>query len=531
MSNKPSVPKIDKAALKTLLSKRFQDGLKKLADIPDPSLLFHGEKAAKRLADAIHAQERIALVGDYDVDGVTSTAIVALFFQHIGYPLSVTIPNRFRDGYGISTALLERIDADLIITVDNGIGAFEAAARCQERGIDLIITDHHTPAATLPNAYAIVNPKLPQCSYPFKEICGAQVAWLLMALLKRELRVSVNMRDYLDLLALAIIADVMPLTHINRVMVQAGLQQLQRSTRPASVIICEFLNKSSLRAEDIAFQIAPRLNSAGRLDDAATALHFLTASTQHEAYTHFETLDALNIERKRIERELTDEALLQVNPDDPVIVVAAEGWNEGVVGIVAARLVQRFSKPAIVLSIATGIAKGSARSIGNVDIYALLQTQSSLLEKFGGHKMAAGLSLRVEHLGMFTKALNQNAALLEPSEFLEPEMVMGELNSESIDFELLEILESFEPYGEGNPRPKFLLREAEVRHIRYFGPEKEHSRLQLYFQNHAATTHQMIAFRQNISLLKDQKLTCSYTINRNEYGENVSIQMIIERIY
>ncbi len=531
MSNRPNVPHIDKEALRTLLLQRFQDGFKKLSDIPDPSLLLNGERAAKRLAHAIQSQERIALVGDYDVDGVTSSAIVSLFFKSIGYPLRIHIPNRFRDGYGISAALLQRIDADLILTVDNGINAIEAATLCKEREIDLIITDHHTPSDTLPDAYAIVNPKLPQCPYPFKEICGAQVAWLLMGLLKRELGVDVNMGEYLDLLALAIIADVMPLTHINRAMVQAGLQQMQRSSRPASIVISEFLNKSSISAEDIAFQIAPRLNSAGRLDDASTALHFLTATTPQEAYDIFETLSALNVQRKHTEANMTEEALLHVNNGDHIIVVAAEGWNEGVVGIVAARLVQRFSKPAIVLSIVDGMAKGSARSLGNIDIYALIQTQISLLEKFGGHKMAAGLSLRVENIALFKKELNRKAAILDPSDFLESEAIVGELSGDSIDFELLDILDAFEPYGEANPRPKFLVNGAKVRHISYFGADKDHSRLQLYFHDNTKILHHMIAFRQKISLPADQQLTCSYTINRNEYGEKVSIQMILERIY
>ncbi len=531
MLNNSEPPHIDKEDLKRILARRFQDGFKTLRDIPDPALLLNAERAAQRIADAIRNKERIALVGDYDVDGVTSSAIVTLFFKTLGYPLSVTIPNRFHDGYGISASVLERIDADLIITVDNGISAVEAAALCKTRHIDLIITDHHTPSDILPDAYAIVNPKLPQCPYPVKDICGAQVAWLLMALLKRTLGRNINMSQYLDLLALAVIADVMPLTHINRAIVQAGLKQMHHATRPASVVIREFLNKSSITSEDIAFQIAPRLNSAGRLDDAALALRFLTASTPQEAYGHFEKLSALNVQRKRTEADLTEEALLHVNSDDPIIVVASEGWNEGVVGIVAARLVQRFSKPAIVLSIHQGIAKGSARSIGNVDIYALLTTQATFLEKFGGHKMAAGLSLRIENIAPFTEALNRQAATIDPADFLESEAIVGELKGNTIDFELLHILESFEPYGEGNPRPKFLAKETLVHHISYFGTDNAHSRLQLSFRDHAAVTHQMIAFRQHIPFPKEQKLTCSYTINRNEYGENVSIQMIIGRIY
>ncbi len=531
MSKTLNLPRIDKRALTELLNKRFNGIFKKLSDIPDPSLLLNSNKAAARVAQAIKSGEKIALVGDYDVDGVTSSALTALFFQAINYPLSVTIPNRFRDGYGISAAVLERIDADLIITVDNGINAIEAAALCKKRGIDLIITDHHTPSTVLPDAYAIVNPKLPGCPYPFKEICGAQVAWLFMAMIKRELNVDVNMGQFLDLLALAIIADVMPLTDINRAMVISGLKQLKQSSRPSSIIINEFLSKSYISSEDIAFQIAPRLNSAGRLEDASIALNFLIAPTQEEAYSYFEELNKLNLRRKSTEADVTDEALLHVNENDAIIVVAGEGWNEGVVGIVAARLTQKFEKPAIALSISNGIAKGSARSVGSVNIYELIKANEHLLEKFGGHMMAAGLSLTTENLDAFKIAINQSASKLNPALFHSNEEIIGELNGADIDFELLDILKHFEPYGEGNIRPKFIVTDAEVRDIKYFGTQKDHSRLSLYFAPNEQKLHQILAFRQKISVPINRKITCSYTINRNEYGENVSIQMIIVRIY
>ncbi|MEJ2468587.1 MAG: DHHA1 domain-containing protein, partial [Campylobacterales bacterium] len=310
----------------------------------------------------------------------------------------MTIPNRFTDGYGVSERVLERIDADVVFTVDNGINAFAAAEVCRRRGIDLIITDHHTPSDTLPDVYAVVDPKRSDDHYPFPEICGAQVAWLLMALIKKELRLDIDMGQFLELLALAVIADVMPLVGINRTIVQAGLAQMERSRRPMSVIIKEALGKTKLGAEDIGFQIAPRINAAGRLEDASVALEFLIAEDEQAAFRQFELLTQLNTLRKSIEAEATDEAIALVNPDDRVIVVAHEGWHEGVVGIVAARLVQRFEKPAIVLSVENGIAKGSARSLGNVSIYDLIASQAAFLEKFGGHKMAAGLSLNAEHI-------------------------------------------------------------------------------------------------------------------------------------
>jgi single-stranded-DNA-specific exonuclease len=531
MSKTPEVPRLDKERLRKLLDERFGEGFSRLGDIPSPSLLKDAPRAARRIADAVRNGDRITLVGDYDVDGVTSTALTTLFFRQIPYPLEVIIPNRFTDGYGVSPTVLERVDAELVITVDNGISAIEAAEICKRRGIDLIITDHHTPGPVLPDAYAIVNPKQEACAYPTSEICGAQVAWLLMAEVKKELSADIDMGQFLELLALAIVADVMPLTGINRAIVQAGLKQMARSSRPASVIIREFLNRSSLTSEDIGFQIAPRLNSAGRLEDASIALEFLTAEDETAAYRQFELLNQLNQLRKATEAQVTEEAAATVNPEDRVIVVAGEGWHEGVVGIVASRLVQQFGKPAIVLSIENGRAKGSARSIGNVDIFELIAAQREHLEKFGGHKMAAGLSLPANGIDAFRRAVNADARALDPDDFLPVESILGELESGNIDFELLQILDMFEPYGEGNPRPKFLVRDAEVVAVKTFGSDRSHSRLQLRFFAHERQTHELLAFRRVLEMPEARRMTCSYTLNRNEFNGRVSIQLMLERIY
>ena len=237
---------LTKQDLFNLLSKRFTTEEKKLSQIPAPSLLQDSTKAAKKVAQAIKEKKRITLVGDYDVDGVSSTAIIVDFFRQIPYPLEAIIPNRFKDGYGVSPTILDRVDTDIIITVDNGISAVEASKICKERGIELIITDHHTPSKILPDAYAIVDPKLPNCTYPFKEICGAQVIWLLLGLVKKELNLKINMKQFLDILAIAIIADIMPLIDINRTLVKEGLKLLMTSSRPSSIIIRDFLNKSSI---------------------------------------------------------------------------------------------------------------------------------------------------------------------------------------------------------------------------------------------------------------------------------------------
>jgi len=531
MRTLPEVPLLDHCALGDFLARRFDTQSVALSDIPHPSLLKDAKKAAERLAHAIRNNERIVLVGDYDVDGVTSTAIVKRFFDLIPYPLITIIPNRFTDGYGVSRNVLERIDADVVFTVDNGINAIEAAQLCRERKIDLIITDHHTPSDTLPDAYAIVNPKQNDCPYPFKEICGAQVGWLLMGLLKHELKLDTNMRQFFPFLALAVIADVMPLIGINRAIVKTGLEMMRNSTLPPFALIRDFLNRGTISSEDIAFQIAPRINSAGRLEDASIALEFLLSDTMEKAYHQFELLTALNTLRKETEAQTTAEAMLRVREEDTIIVVAGEHWNEGVVGIVASRLVNHFQKPAIVLSIHDGIAKGSGRSIGNVDLYSLIKSQEHLLAKFGGHKMAAGLSMDAGAIDTFRSGINRAAKKIDPSNFIPLTDIVGELEHESINFQLLELLERYEPYGEGNPRPRFLLRDAEVISVKLFGSDQSHSRLELRPSRISPKTLELIAFRRTLSAPENKKMSCSYTVNKNEWNGRISLQLMVEKVF
>nr|WP_275847807.1 single-stranded-DNA-specific exonuclease RecJ [Sulfurimonas sp. SAG-AH-194-I05] len=522
---------LTKNSLYALLSSRFSQEEKKLSDIPSPALLQDASHAAKRIAHAINNKEKITLVGDYDVDGVSSTAIMVDFFRQIPYPLEAIIPNRFKDGYGVSPTVLERVDADLVITVDNGIAAVAASKICKERGIDFIITDHHTPGDILPHATYIVDPKLSTCTYPFKEICGAQVAWLLLGLVKKELHLSINMKQFLDILAIAIIADIMPLIDINRTLVREGLKVLMTSNRPSSIIIRDFLNKSVITSEDIAFQIAPRINSAGRLEDASIALDFYTAKDTHAAFKQFELLGQLNNLRKETEAECTKEALTCGDANADVIVVSGEGWHEGVVGIVAARLVEHFGRPAIVLSIENGFAKGSARSIGEVSIYELIKANDSYLSKFGGHKMAAGLGLKEENIDAFREAINKTASKLDKEDFIPKESISGTLQTEDIDLELLSLLEQFEPYGEANLRPTFLVENAEVVNIKLMGADKSHSRIEIRQNPHERKTLELIAFRTVYTMPHDRKITCSYTVAKNEFNNKVSAQLLVNKIY
>lgn len=520
--------KLTKKDILELLSQRFKEGFVKLSNIPHPSSLKDMRKGAQRVAKAIENGERIAVVGDYDVDGVVSSALMKEFFHLIDYPATIVIPNRFKHGYGLSPKIIEELqEVDLIITVDNGISAHEAAKLCQERGIDLIITDHHTPPPNLPEAYAIINPKQQECGFMYEEICGAQVAWFLIAQLKSELGLDIDMKRFLDLLAIAIVADVMPLRHINRALVQAGLQMFERSSRPAVQYLRSVLKKNRLSSDDIGFIIAPIINSAGRMEDAKIALDFLHAKDFFEASVYYARLLALNVERKEEEKRVFKEALAFVEEDERVIVAVGEDWNEGVVGIVASRLAERFSKPAIVLTKSeNGSYKGSGRSVGSVDLYGLLEATKEYLERFGGHKKAAGLGLKKENIEAFRKEINTVASTLDASDFVENDGVLGELSLEEVDWELIDMLERFAPYGESNPMPKFYARRVEILEQRRVGEKSEHLLLTLR-QN--SQTFKAIKFRCEEDP-KSRFIDIVYQPSKNVYNNSIYIQLFIHKI-
>jgi single-stranded-DNA-specific exonuclease len=486
------------------------------------------QRAVDRMVKAIHAKERIVVVGDYDVDGVSATAIVSRFFEEIDYPIVTIIPNRFTDGYGLSPTVLDRIDdADVIVTVDNAISAVRAAEICRRRGIDLIITDHHIVPDTPPEAYAIIDQKQTECSFPYPEVCGAQIAWYLCAALNQALGSGIDMKRYLDMVAIAIIADMMPLTGINRAMVQAGLQQFARSEWPFIRAWREANPRADYRAEDLAFGLAPMINSAGRLEDASIALAFLLAPNIDEARSGHERLKALNDERKRLEQEVTDAAIAQADAQANVIVVSGEGWHEGVVGIAAARLVRHFSRPAIVLSQQDTMCKGSGRSWRDCHLYDLLSHQREHMEKFGGHKAAIGMSIRVEKLGTFIQALDEDAGkYCDESSNHDPD-ILGELPFALIDTHLLRMLEKFEPFGQGNPKPKFITRAVTLAALQRMGAEKNH--LRFTFESDGIYL-QGVQFKTTEDYPLGEVLDLVYTLNENHFRGETTIQLMVERV-
>ncbi len=521
--------KLTQQTLEEKLRLRFEEGFLSLKDLPKPSVFKDIDRATKRIVQAINNRESITVVGDYDVDGVTSTTLMKLFFEEIDYPVAWTIPNRFKDGYGLSMGVVARVEqSDLIITVDNGISAVEAAKLCQEKGIDLIITDHHLLPSQIPEAYAIVDPKQPECTFPYEEVCGAQIAWYLIASLKNALRIEINMIDYMELVAIAIIADMMPLRHINRVMVQAGIKALNQSKRPCIRVYMEHCGKESVNAEEIAFFLAPLINSAGRMDDASYAVEFLASTNIYDARIRLERLVEFNTLRKSKESDITKEALKQVDGNERIIVVEGEGWHEGVIGIVAARVARYHEKPCIVLSRnEKGILKGSGRSFGDCDLFGLVNRCRQHLETFGGHEAAIGLSLFPEKLKPFKEMLQNNFKETNlQRENYDPD-IAGELRFSDISFSLTAIIKAFEPYGQGNPTPKFISRSVKVLKAERMGKAEEHLRF-VFAQEDVMM--QGVKFKTDECVETGSFVDIVYTLNENHFRGNVYLQLMIDKI-
>ncbi len=522
-------PKITPNSLEKILHSRFdKDGFLSLKDLPHPTLLKDLQKATDRIILAIEKKEKIILIGDYDVDGVVSTTIMKLFFDAIGVKLDWIIPNRFRDGYGLSPTLIPKIKGyDLVITVDNGISAVGASKMCAEMGIDLIITDHHLLPPILPTAYAIVDQKQESCNFPYSEICGAQIAWYLIALLKNNLGSKVDIKAYLELVAIAIIADMMPLLHINRAMVLSGMALLNTSTRPCIQAFKEHLKKETFVGDDIGFQLAPILNSAGRMEDASFSVEFLMSTTTYQATIALEKLIEFNTHRKDIEQQITKEALNQVYDGD-VLVLYGNNWHEGVLGIVAARVSQYCSKPTIILTKnSVGELKGSGRSFGSCNLFDITNSCRDLLLKFGGHHAAIGVSLLEENLESFKKELESNYAKNSYSKLEYDPQVVGELSFRDISFDLTALMKKYEPYGQENQRPKFVSTSVTLMQVDTMGKNSEHLRF-AFLQEGILLTG--VKFKSENLLHTGESVYISYTINENYFRGETTLQLLIDSI-
>ncbi|HEY6874674.1 MAG TPA: single-stranded-DNA-specific exonuclease RecJ [Geobacteraceae bacterium] len=451
-----------------------------LAAIRDPFLLPGMDHAVERLAGALNKREKVCVYGDYDVDGISAVALLISFFRTVGLDCFYHIPRRLDEGYGLSREGVESAAAQgarVIVTVDCGITAVDESLFCSALGIDLIITDHHTPGAAVPQACAVINPHLPGSPPSFKSLAGVGVAFNLLIALRSRLREEgcfggnggPNLRGYLDLVALGTIADIVPLVDENRIFVKFGLAELTPSPRIGVQALKAVAGVTGdVGCGAVGFRLAPRLNAAGRLEDAALGVELLLCDDPKKGAEIAAELDASNAERQALEQEILRDALAKVKEEvgganRKSIVLASREWHPGVIGIVASRIVDLYHRPTILIALQEGSGRGSGRSIPNFHLHDALHACSEHLLKFGGHKYAAGLSIDEATLERFVERFDEVAQGLLGDFDLTPELVVdGELAAADITLELAEEIEQLSPFGVGNPEPVFMLRSATV---------------------------------------------------------------------
>lgn len=448
-----------------------------LKSLHDPFLLKDMDRAVNRLFEAVSKREKIAVYGDYDVDGTTSTALLFLFFREIGVDIECYIPDRKTEGYGLNADAVKRLalrGVKVMVTVDCGSSNYEETALANSLGMDVIISDHHEVPEKVPPAYALLNPKQKDCLFPFKGLAGVGVAFNLLMALRAHLREAgwfkaepPNLKKYLDLVSIGTIADIVPLVDENRVLVSYGLRELENTARPGLAALKEVsgIKPGKLSSESVAYQLAPRINAAGRLKNAATAFRLLITEDSAEAATLAGILNKENVARQALEEEILNEAVSMLGDGtaDRGIVLASAGWHPGVIGIVASRLVERYSKPVVMIALDGETGKGSARGIRSFDMLEGLRACSKHLDRFGGHKAAAGLSLSKDKLEAFRNDFVRYANEAIGDDDLIPEITLdAEVSLDEVDKRLVREIEGLAPFGSANREPVLCLTQAHI---------------------------------------------------------------------
>lgn len=438
------------------------------------------DKAVTRIIDAINKKENILIFGDYDVDGMTSTTVLYKYLTERGLNPKYYIPNKIDEGYGLSVESIDNIldeykdkdKIDLIITVDCGITSLEEVEYAKENGLDIIITDHHEPLEELPDAIAVVDPKIESNlnKAKFRELAGVGVAFKLIVGISEKLNLDQNSYlKYLDIVALGTISDIVPMLSENRIIQKNGLEMFKKSSNPAiSLLYNKYINE--FNESTISFQIAPRINASGRLGKEEVAMKFLLSKTESEAEKYFNILDEINEERKLLSNKIYDEAVFEIKEnnlqDKSIIILVNKEWHSGVTGIVASKIVDQFKRPIIVFSIEDGVAKGSGRTIPGVNIYNLVKTADELLLEFGGHEKAVGLSLEEDKISKLKEILEEKICEKPLEMIVEYDY---EIDFRTITYDTLKEIEEISPFGEKNAKPDFLFRNIEVTSINVYG--------------------------------------------------------------
>ena len=529
-----------------------------LSDLHDPFLMKDMDRAVERVEAAVRNQEKIMVYGDYDVDGTTAVALVYKFLRHIGHRnLLFYIPDRYTEGYGISVKGIDyaaRKGVTLIIALDCGIKATEKVAYAKTQGVDFIICDHHLPAEEIPRAVAVLDPKRTDCTYPFDELSGCGVGFKLVQAyaMKNGMPFS-SIAPLLDLLVVSIASDIVPLVGENRILAHYGLELLNRAPSKGLLSIIKIcgLDKHQITIDDIVFKIGPRINAAGRMEvdsddeNAApsgghSAVYLMVARDEEVASEYGAFIDTCNQDRKNIDRSITQQAheLIERNPEMKArksTVIYNPKWMKGIVGIVASRLIETYYRPTVVLTMSNGFVTGSARSVPGFDLYQAVESCSDLLENFGGHIYAAGLTMRPENVDEFTRRFNEYVERHIDPQMLIPQVeIDSELLFSDITPQFRSTLNRFQPFGPGNNSPVFVTRGVSNRgDARLVGAEREHLKMDLIQGQKPNTLIPAIAFQQPAlyeHVRSGRGIDVCYTVVENHYRGTVTPQLRIKDI-
>ncbi|PWE01135.1 single-stranded-DNA-specific exonuclease RecJ [Marinilabilia rubra] len=516
-----------------------------LDDLFDPFLMKGMEEAVDRIVEAIKNQENILIYGDYDVDGTTSVALVYSFLREIHSSIDFYIPDRYDEGYGISYKgidLAAEKSVTLIVALDCGIKAVDKVEYARNKGVEFIICDHHTPGDYLPDAVACLDPKRPDCGYPEKNLSGCGVGFkMLQGFCEKEGINKEKLYQYLDLVVVSIASDIVPIIGENRILADMGLRKLNEDpgTGLKSIIRVSGMQGRELTISDIIFKIGPRINAAGRIESGKDAVQLLVSNDENQAYGMSRTINACNETRKDLDRNITKEALNLLQSDKPgngrkTTVLFQPEWHKGVIGIVASRLTESYYRPTVVLTASKGMVTGSARSVDGYDLYHAIEACQDLLENFGGHTYAAGLTLKPENIGAFIERFeNVVSETIRPDQMIPQIEVDAEISLSEITSGFFKNLKRFRPYGPGNLKPVFVTHNVyDFGTSKVVGKEKEHLKLEM-IESTSPTIVKGIAFGKG-HLLKQikesQPFDICYTIEESVYDDHLPLQLMVKDI-
>ena len=527
----------------TLLLQRDIDSLESaqkyfrpnLNELHDPFLMKDMDKTVDRLIQAIDSSEKIMILGDYDVDGTTSVSMLYDYFIKKTLEPIYYIPDRYKEGYGVSEesiAFAADQKVSLIITIDCGIKANDQIESANTKGIDVIICDHHIPDDSIPKAYSIINPNQKNCNYPFKGLCGCGIGFKLISAIEKKSEGAEEVNQYLDLVAIATIADQMPMINENRTIVHHGLKEFNNNPRPGFHFFIRSINRKIVES-DIAFNIGPRINASGRMKSGMISVKLMTENDTNAAYKTAQEIESINLLRRAKEKEVTEEAIKKTDPLKFTNVVYGSNWNKGVLGIVASRLVDKFYKPTIVLNLEEKMYTGSARSIANFDIYDAIQSGKEYLDQYGGHKYAAGLSIKeenlkdfIDHFESYVKNAMNNKMFTKTIGY-DTEIDLSDINESNF-----KILSRMSPFGQSNYRPIFRTNNCcGTGNLRLIGKEKTH----IKFEISDSEDNKIQALGFNMSehyeqINNKQQFDILYSISRNTFNNSSSLELTIKAI-